>query len=88
MPFEDFDVNAVGTLNLLEATRRHRPEAVFVLMSTNKVYGDAPNELPLMELETRWEYADPRPTITASTRLPDRPDACTRSSAPRRWRPT
>ena len=58
MPFEDFDVNAVGTLNLLEATRRHQPEAVFVLMSTNKVYGDSPNELPLKELETRWDYAD------------------------------
>jgi CDP-paratose 2-epimerase len=58
MPFEDFDVNAVGTLNLLEATRRHRPDAVFTLMSTNKVYGDSPNELPLKELETRWEYAD------------------------------
>ncbi len=58
MPFEDFDVNAVGTLNLLEATRRHRPEAVFVLMSTNKVYGDAPNEKPLVERETRWDYAD------------------------------
>jgi CDP-paratose 2-epimerase len=60
MPFEDFDVNAVGTLNLLEATRRHRPTAVFVLMSTNKVYGDSPNELSLTELETRWEYADAR----------------------------
>jgi CDP-paratose 2-epimerase len=58
MPFEDFDVNAGGTLNLLEATRRSRPEAVFVFMSTNKVYGDSPNELPLKELETRWEYAD------------------------------
>jgi CDP-paratose 2-epimerase len=55
-PFEDFDTNAVGTLNLLEATRRSAPEAVFVYMSTNKVYGDAPNELPLVELETRWEY--------------------------------
>jgi len=59
IPFEDFDVNAVGTLNLLEATRRYAPEAVFVHMSTNKVYGDAPNELPLVELETRWDYADP-----------------------------
>lgn len=59
MPFEDFDVNAVGTLNLLEATRRSRPEAVFILMSTNKVYGDAPNEKALVEQETRWEYADP-----------------------------
>jgi CDP-paratose 2-epimerase len=58
MPFEDFDVNAGGTLNLLEATRRHRREAVFVLLSTNKVYGDSPNELSLKELETRWEYAD------------------------------
>ncbi|MFH1741529.1 MAG: NAD-dependent epimerase/dehydratase family protein [bacterium] len=58
-PFDDFDVNAVGTLNLLEATRRHCPEAVFIHMSTNKVYGDAPNELPLKELETRWEYNDP-----------------------------
>ncbi|MEA2697788.1 MAG: CDP-paratose 2-epimerase, partial [Myxococcales bacterium] len=59
MPFEDFDVNAVGTLNLLEGLRRHRPEAVFVLTSTNKVYGDAPNEIPLKELSTRWEYARP-----------------------------
>lgn len=57
IPLEDFDVNAVGTLNLLEATRRHAPDAVFVFMSTNKVYGDAPNEVPLVETETRWEYA-------------------------------
>ena len=56
-PFDDFDVNAVGTHNLLEATRRSRPDAVFCFMSTNKVYGDAPNELPLKELETRWDYA-------------------------------
>jgi CDP-paratose 2-epimerase len=56
-PFEDFDVNAVGTLNLLEAARDHTPESPFVFMSTNKVYGDAPNELPLVELETRWDYA-------------------------------
>lgn len=59
MPFEDFDTNAVGTMNLLEATRRSAPDAVFVHMSTNKVYGDAPNEIPLAELETRWEYARP-----------------------------
>lgn len=59
IPLVDFDVNAVGTLNLLEATRRFRPEAVFIFMSTNKVYGDAPNELPLRELPTRWEYARP-----------------------------
>jgi CDP-paratose 2-epimerase len=60
MPFEDFDVNAVGTLNLLEACRRHSPEAVFILMSTNKVYGDGPNRILLCELETRWDYDDPR----------------------------
>ncbi len=57
-PFDDFDVNAVGTLNMLEATRHAVPEAVFVHMSTNKVYGDAPNDLPLVELDTRWDYAD------------------------------
>jgi len=56
-PLDDFDVNVVGTLNLLEATRRFCPEAPFVFMSTNKVYGDAPNERPLVELETRWDYA-------------------------------
>lgn len=55
-PFDDFDVNAVGTLNLLEAARQHVPEAPFVHMSTNKVYGDAPNELELVELDTRWDY--------------------------------
>jgi CDP-paratose 2-epimerase len=59
IPFDDYDVNAVGTLNLLEATRQHSPEAVFLHMSTNKVYGDAPNEVPLVELPTRWEYARP-----------------------------
>jgi CDP-paratose 2-epimerase len=58
-PFDDFDVNAVGTLNMLEANRRTNPEVPFVHMSTNKVYGDAPNELNLLELETRWEYKDP-----------------------------
>lgn len=58
-PFDDFDVNAVGTLNLLEATRQHRPDAVFCFLSTNKVYGEAPNELPLIELKTRWDYARP-----------------------------
>ncbi len=58
-PFDDFEVNAVGTLNLLEAARRHCPEAPFVFMSTNKVYGDAPNERPLVERATRWDYADP-----------------------------
>jgi len=57
-PFDDFDVNAVGTLNLLEAARRHTPDAVFITLSTNKVYGDNPNKVPLVELDTRWEYAD------------------------------
>ena len=58
-PFDDFEVNAAGTLNLLEATRRHVPESPFVFLSTNKVYGDAPNELPMVELETRFELARP-----------------------------
>ena len=58
-PFDDFEVNAVGTLNLLEAARRFCPESPFIFMSTNKVYGDAPNELPLVELETRYDYANP-----------------------------
>lgn len=60
IPFDDFDTNAVGTLNLLEAARRHCPEAPFVFLSTNKVYGDRPNALPLAELPSRWELADPR----------------------------
>ena len=59
IPFDDFDTNAVGTLNLLEATRQACPESPFVHMSTNKVYGDAPNRIALSELETRWDYADP-----------------------------
>jgi CDP-paratose 2-epimerase len=59
IPFDDFDTNAVGTLNLLEATRQHAHGAPFVHMSTNKVYGDAPNDLPMKELEARWEYARP-----------------------------
>ena len=52
-------MNAVGTLNLLEATRRHAADAVFVHMSTNKVYGDRPNTIRLKELSTRWDYDDP-----------------------------
>ena len=59
IPFDDFDTNAVGTLNLLEAARRACPESPFVHMSTNKVYGDRPNTIALSELETRWDYADP-----------------------------
>ena len=58
IPFDDFDTNAVGTLNLLEAARRSCPESPFVHMSTNKVYGDRPNTIALSELETRWDYAD------------------------------
>jgi CDP-paratose 2-epimerase len=59
MPFVDFDINAVSTLNLLEATRLSVPQAPFIFMSTNKVYGDGPNRLPMVELATRWDYADP-----------------------------
>jgi CDP-paratose 2-epimerase len=59
IPILDFEVNALGTINLLEATRQHCRDAVFVLMSTNKVYGDSPNEIPLKELETRYDYARP-----------------------------
>jgi CDP-paratose 2-epimerase len=59
MPFEDFDTNAGGTLNLLEAARRFCRDSPFIHMSTNKVYGDAPNRIRLKETETRWEYDDP-----------------------------
>ena len=59
IPFDDFDTNAVGTMHVLEAARLHAPEAVFVHMSTNKVYGDAPNELPLVEHPKRWDYGRP-----------------------------
>jgi CDP-paratose 2-epimerase len=58
-PFDDFDVNAGGTLNLLEAARASCPESPFVFLSTNKVYGDVPNERELVELETRYDYANP-----------------------------
>lgn len=60
IPFDDFDTNAVGTLNLLEAVRQNCPESPFVHMSTNKVYGDRPNTIVLKELETRWDYDDPQ----------------------------
>ena len=59
IPFDDFDTNAVGTLNLLEAARQACPKSPFVHMSTNKVYGDRPNTIPLRELDTRWDYDDP-----------------------------
>jgi CDP-paratose 2-epimerase len=58
IPFDDFDTNAGGTLNLLEAARRTCSESPFVHMSTNKVYGDAPNHIALIERDTRWDYAD------------------------------
>jgi CDP-paratose 2-epimerase len=57
-PLDDFDVNAVGTINVLEAVRKFIPDSPFAHLSTNKVYGDAPNEIPLVELETRWDYRD------------------------------
>ncbi len=60
-PRIDFDVNATGTLNLLEATREHAPEATFIFCSTNKVYGDRPNSLPLEELETRLDLPEGHP---------------------------
>lgn len=60
IPFDDFETNATGTLNLLEAARQFAFKAPFVYMSTNKVYGDAPNEISLNELETRWDYKDPK----------------------------
>ncbi|GAP94680.1 NAD-dependent epimerase/dehydratase family protein [Leptolyngbya sp. NIES-2104] len=59
IPLLDFEVNALGTVNLLEATRQFCPEAVFIHMSTNKVYGDSPNEIPRVELEKRYDYANP-----------------------------
>jgi len=58
--FVDFEVNTLSTLNLLEATRQYAPVAVFIFMSTNKVYEDAPNKIKLKELRTRWEFDDPK----------------------------
>ena len=63
-PLTDFGVNAIGTLNLLEATRKHCPEAVFIFTSTNKVYGDTPNRLPLVELDNRYEIDPAHPFAT------------------------
>lgn len=62
-PFTDFDINAGGTLSVLEATRRHAPRAVFIFTSTNKVYGDRPNRLPLDELESRYEIQAGHPYV-------------------------
>ena len=60
-PLTDYSVNAVGTLNLLELTRKYCPQSSFIFTSTNKVYGDTPNELPLVELEQRWEVQEDHP---------------------------
>ena len=60
IPFDDFEVNAVGTLNLLESARKYCKDSPFVHMSTNKVYGDLPNTIKLKELDTRWDYDDPK----------------------------
>ena len=77
-PFTDFDVNAGGTLNVLEATRQYAPNAVFIFTSTNKVYGDAPNRLPLVELETRYEI-DPTHTYVGGIREDMSIDGCLHS---------
>ncbi|MGH2819012.1 MAG: NAD-dependent epimerase/dehydratase family protein, partial [Actinomycetota bacterium] len=77
-PFADFDINAVGTLNLLEATRLHAPEAVFIFTSTNKVYGDRPNSLPLQELDARYEI-DPEHTYVGGIREDMSIDGCLHS---------
>jgi CDP-paratose 2-epimerase len=76
-PFDDFEVNAVGTLNLLEANRRSSLDSPFIFMSTNKVYGDAPNEIPMVEKATRYDYArlEDFNGVTESCRI----DACTHS---------
>ncbi len=75
IPFEDFGVNANGTLNLLVAAREFCPDAPFCFTSTNKVYGDRPNTLPLTELPTRWDYADGREGIDEAMSI----DQCTHS---------
>jgi CDP-paratose 2-epimerase len=70
VPFDDFDTNAVGTLNLLQACRVHCPDSVFVHMSTNKVYGDGPNRVPLVEETNRWDYADGHRGVGISESFP------------------
>ncbi|HEX3868415.1 MAG TPA: NAD-dependent epimerase/dehydratase family protein [Gemmatimonadaceae bacterium] len=70
IPFDDFDVNATGTLNLLEAARQSCGESPFILISTNKVYGDGPNAIPVVELPTRWDYADARHQRGVDERFP------------------
>lgn len=75
IPYEDFDVNAGGTMNMLVAARDFCPEAPFCFTSTNKVYGDRPNNLPLVELEKRWDYANDFDGIDESLSI----DACMHS---------
>jgi len=75
IPYEDFDVNAAGTVNLLVAARDFCPESPFCFTSTNKVYGDRPNDLPLRELEKRYDYADGRDGIDESMSI----DSCLHS---------
>jgi CDP-paratose 2-epimerase len=77
-PFTDFDINAVGTLNLLEAARRHCPDTPFIFVSTNKVYGDRPNALPFSEHETRYEI-DPAHTYAGGIREDMSIDDCLHS---------
>jgi CDP-paratose 2-epimerase len=77
-PFTDFDINAVGTLNMLESTRAHCVDAAFIFTSTNKVYGDTPNRLPLVEQESRWEI-DPSHTYSGGIREDMSIDACLHS---------
>jgi CDP-paratose 2-epimerase len=77
IPFDDFDTNAVGTLNLLEASRLYNKEAPFVFMSTNKVYGDRPNTITMRETETRYDYADDNFTLGIPETFPI--DHCTHS---------
>jgi|SRR5579863_543051 len=64
IPFDDFDINATGTLNLVASARDFVRESPFCFMSTNKVYGDRPNSIPMVERETRWEYAEHEEGIT------------------------
>lgn len=77
IPFDDFDTNAVGTLNMLEGTRQFCAESPFVLMSTNKVYGDGPNGIPMREMPTRWDFDDPRYSAGIAESFPV--DQCTHS---------
>ena len=82
-PLTDFTTNANGTLIMLEMTRRHCPDAPFIFTSTNKVYGDTPNRLPLVELEDRWAVETTHPARTASMKRCPSTHRCTACSARR-----